>query len=49
MRKYRFVWLDKKEHTGYGRDVADAFTRLGFGAGAMPALDYYEDITDKAK
>ena len=45
---FRFHWLSKKAdgtphiNEGYGRDVADAFSRLGFGGGAIRALDYYE-------
>ena len=34
---FRFHWRDGKKHEGYGRDVADAFTRLGFGGGAARA------------
>ena len=45
MKKYRFHWLDGKVHEGEGRNAVDAFTRLGFGAGALGALDYYEEIT----
>lgn len=44
MRKYRFYWLDGRTNEGEGVSVADAFRRLGFGAGAMPALDYYKEI-----
>jgi len=43
---FRFHWRDGKKHEGYGRDVADAFSRLGFGGGAIRALDYYERVSD---
>lgn len=41
---FRFHWRDGTVNEGPGRDVADAFTRLGFGRGASAALDYYERI-----
>lgn len=50
-RLFRFVWRTKKAdgtpdvNEGYGRDVADAFTRLGYGGGAAAALDYHEEVT----
>jgi hypothetical protein len=44
MNKYRFHWLDGSVDEGYGRNVADAFTRLGYGAGALAALDYHEGV-----
>ena len=43
--KYRFYWLDGTTNEGEGRDVADAFTRLGYGAGAIRALDYHKEIS----
>lgn len=39
-QRFQFVWLDGKVQDSYGRDVADAFRRLGYSAGAMRALDY---------
>ena len=41
-KKYRFHWLDGSTNDGEGCTPADALTRLGFGAGAIRALDYYE-------
>ena len=44
-RLFRFHWRGSgKSDEGYGRDVADAFSRLGYGGGASGALDYYEEI-----
>lgn len=49
-RLFRFHWLTKKADgtpqvdEGHGRDVADAFSRLGYGGGAMRALDYFEEV-----
>ena len=42
MNLYRFHWLSGEPIEGYGKDVADAFTRLGYVAGAIRALDYTE-------
>ena len=42
---YRFHWRGTGgPQDGYGRDVADAFNRLGYSAGALAALDYYEEL-----
>jgi hypothetical protein len=43
-RVFRFHWQDGKVEEREGADVKDAFTRLGYGAGALPALDHYEDL-----
>lgn len=49
IRTFRLYWLTKRNNepvvevvTGY--DIADAFRRAGYGAGAMAALDWYEEI-----
>lgn len=44
MKKFRFHWLDGKVDEGNGFDVADAFNRLGYGAGDVAALDWYEEV-----
>ena len=44
---WRFHWLDGKVDEGTGGSMTDAFTRLGFGAGALQALDYYEEVNDR--
>ncbi|MHC4300929.1 MAG: hypothetical protein ACYS7Y_26950 [Planctomycetota bacterium] len=44
MKRFRFHWLDGRVEEGEGTDVADAFTRLGYGAGAASILDYYEEV-----
>lgn len=44
---HRFHWLPEgsgKTDEGYGRDVADAFSRLGYGGGAIRALDWWEVV-----
>lgn len=42
MPRFRFHWRDGKTSEGDGETVEDAFTRLGYGAGAVAALDYHE-------
>lgn len=45
---YRFHWRDGTVNEGAGKSVADAFTRLGFSAGAFPALDRHEVVSPVA-
>ncbi|MHB9148338.1 MAG: hypothetical protein ACYC2U_08260 [Candidatus Amoebophilus sp.] len=44
MKLFRFYWLDGKTEESRGYTAADAFTRLGYGAGAIAALDYWKEI-----
>lgn len=37
-------WLDNRTETVYGESISDAFMRAGYGAGALRALDYYEEV-----
>lgn len=44
---YRFYWrFNDKPVQGRGINPADAFTRLGFGAGAVRVLDYYVELKE---
>ena len=45
-KTFIFYWLNGKTDTGQGKDVVDAFSRLGFGNGALPALDYFEEVKE---
>lgn len=46
-RLFRFHWRgSRRPEEGYGRDAADAFSRLGYGGGAYAALDYYEEVKE---
>ncbi len=47
MKTFKFFWLNGDTDVGHGETVAEAFSRLGYGAGAMGALDYYEEVTEK--
>lgn len=42
--RFRFHWLGGKTEVGSGRNVAEAFSSLGYGSGALPALDYFEEV-----
>lgn len=46
MKKYKLYWLDGKTEIIEGYDVVDAFNRAGIGRGALPVLDYYEEIKE---
>ena len=45
-KHFRFHWGDGAIDEGDGMDAADALTRLGYGAGALPALDWHEEVLD---
>lgn len=40
---YIFHWLDGTVNKGKGYSVSDAFMKLGYGRGAISALDYFEE------
>lgn len=44
MKKYIFHWLDGSIVEGVGVSVSDAFMRLGYGGGAIAALDYFDEV-----
>lgn len=44
MNIYKFHWRDGQISQGPGSDVADAFRKLGYGGGAIAALDRYEVV-----
>ena len=46
MKKYKLYWLDGRTEIIEGYDAVDAFNRAGIGRGALPALDYYEEIKE---
>lgn len=48
MKTFKFHWRDGKVSTGRGTDAADALTRLGYGGGAVAALDYHEEVKEAA-
>ncbi len=48
-KTYRFHWRSGEPDDGSGSNPADALTRLGFGAGAIAALDYWELLPDSER
>ena len=46
MTKYRIVWLGGKIEFIKGADLVDALTQSGYGAGAVQALDTYEEVKE---
>ena len=44
MKKFLLHWLDGKTEEVLGTSIADAFSRAGYGGGAIRALDYYEEV-----
>ena len=51
-KMFRFVWRDGKTSEGPGagsgiQGASDAINRLGYGQGALAALDYWEEIPEK--
>lgn len=45
MHKFILYWLDGNTEIVEGTDIADAFTRAGYGHGAIRALDYYQVVS----
>ena len=48
-KKFLLHWLDGKTEEAQGTSISNAFTNSGYGAGAVPALDYYEEINETKK
>ena len=47
MKKFKLYWLDGKTEIIEGENIGNAFARAGYGAGALNALDWYEEIKTK--
>lgn len=41
---YRFVWRDGSTTEGFGRDVVDAYKRLGLGSSVLASLSHYVPV-----
>jgi len=48
-KKFKIYWLDGKTEIIKGCDIVDAFTRAGYGAGAINAVDYYDEVNGGGK
>jgi len=46
MKKFRLHWTGGKTEIVQGNTIAEAFTRAGLGAGALRALDWYEEVAE---
>lgn len=44
--KYTLYWLTGKKEVVNGNSISDAMTNSGYGAGAIRALDFYENGVD---
>lgn len=42
-RPYTLYWLFDKREIIWGSSIEDAFTRAGYGAGALKAIDFYSE------
>lgn len=50
MKKFKLYWMSAgKTEIVEGTDIADAFTHAGYSAGAIHALDWYEEVTEDEK
>lgn len=47
MGKYRLYWNDGTTQTVEGADIADAFSKAGYGGGAVGALDFYDNTHEQ--
>ena len=41
MQRFYLFWLDGKQEVVEGHSIEDAFTRAGYGQGAVSALDFF--------
>lgn len=44
--KFILHWLSGRIETVEGKDIASAFTKAGYGAGAIAALDYFDEACE---
>jgi hypothetical protein len=45
MKTYRFHWRDGTTCDGDGASPEEALPKLGYGSGAVAALDYHEELS----
>ena len=45
-QRFRVHWQDGKTTDVVGSTIAEALNNSGYGAGSVPAIDYYEPIND---
>lgn len=44
MKRFRFTWKTGETEEAIGTSVAEALSSLGYGAGAVPALESWVEI-----
>jgi len=44
MKTFILHWRTGKSETIDGEDIAQAINQAGYGRGALPALDYWEEV-----
>ncbi len=49
MKKFILHWKNSDCQVVYGHDIADAVNKAGIGNGALPALDYWEEVKEEEK
>lgn len=49
LKKFKLHWLHGKPEIVESTDIADACRRAGIGNGAIPALDYWEEVKEGSK
>ena len=47
MKTFRLFWIGGSVELIKGDDIADAFRKAGYGAGAVRSLDWYEEVKAK--
>ena len=48
-KKYKLHWKHREVEIVEGNTPAEAMNNAGIGAGALPALDYYEEIKNEVE
>lgn len=46
-KQFTFYWLGGKKNVYPGKTPEDAFSRAGYGAGALAAVDFYKEGSDE--
>jgi len=46
-KRFRLHWLSGDTEVTEGHNIAHAFSRAGYGGGAIRALDWYEEIKEE--
>ena len=44
MKTFKLHWLSGEVEVVKGYSISDAFTKAGYGAGAIRALDWWEEV-----